>query len=82
MAERGGDVSQAAGLRQRLLDEFPEAPEVGEASLALAQYTAGVSGGREGAILLLESLIAERPNAAVVPAARRELERLRGGGPE
>ena len=82
MAERGGEATQAAGLRQRLLDEFPAAPEVGEASLALAQYAAQTSGGREGAIRLLESLISERPNAAVVPAARRELERLRGGAPK
>ena len=79
MAERGGAGQQAADLRRRLLEAYPQAPEVGEASLALALYTARRPGGREGAIRILESLIAARPNAAVVPAARRELERLRGG---
>jgi len=81
MAHRGGAEPEAAELRRRLLGEFPEAPEVAEAALALARYVAADPGGVEEAIGILESLIAQRPNAAVVPDARRELERLKEGGP-
>lgn len=77
MAERGGAEGEAAELRRRLLAEFPEAPEAEEASLALARHVAGTPGGVEEAIGLLETLIAARPNGAVVPDARRELERLK-----
>ena len=56
----------------------PEVPEVAEASLALARYHARSADGVAEAIRLLENLIAARPNAAVVPDARVELEKLRG----
>ena len=61
-----------------LIDD--DAPEVGEAALALARYRAASSDGVAAAIALLEELITSRPNAAVVPDARLELERLRGRG--
>jgi tetratricopeptide (TPR) repeat protein len=80
MAERGGAGEAAAELRRSLLTTFPEAPEVAEAALALARWEAEREGGRDEAIRLLERLIVERPTAAVVPAARRELEKLRGRG--
>jgi hypothetical protein len=67
----------AAGLRVRLLEGYPDAPEAAEASLALARYRARTPDGVEEAIRLLEDLVTNRPNAAVVPDARRELERLR-----
>jgi len=79
MADRGGAEREAAELRRRLLAEYPQAPEAGEASLALARHIAEAPGGVEEAIELLETLIADRPNGAVVPDARRELERLKGG---
>ncbi len=70
-------TERAATLRARLIDEYPDAPEVAEATLALARYRATTPDGVEEAIRLLEELVTNRPNAAVVPDARRELARLR-----
>ena len=81
IADRGELASQAALIRERIVTEFPDSPEVGEAALALARYQAASSDGVATAIALLEELITSRPNAAVVPDARLELERLRGAGP-
>ena len=80
IAQRGDLLSEAALIRERILSEFPDSPEVGEAALALARYRATSSNGVAAAIALLEELIISRPNAAVVPDARVELERLRGRG--
>ena len=80
MAERGGAGELAAGLRARLLIEHAEAPEAAEASLELARFRAQSPGGLDEAIRLLEDLVTSRPNAAVAPDARRELERLLGRG--
>ena len=79
-AADGGDATFAAELRGRLVAEYPDAPEYGEAALALARFHARTTSGRDEAVRLLEDLIASRPNAAVVPDARVELERLRGRG--
>ena len=79
IAARGGAAGQAASIRERIISEFPAAPEVGEAALALARYRARTPEGVDQAITILEELITSRPNAAVVPDARLELERLRGG---
>jgi tetratricopeptide (TPR) repeat protein len=76
LADRG---ETAAALRTRLLEAYPDAPEAAEASLALARYHAGRPAGRAEAIRLLEELVTRTPNAAVAPAARRELERLKVG---
>jgi tetratricopeptide (TPR) repeat protein len=78
LAADGGEPRLAGEIRTRLVRDYPDAPEFGEASLALARYHARTPRGREEAIRLLEELIASRPNAAVVPDARVELERLRG----
>ena len=78
IAQRGDLPGEAALIRERILTEFPDSPEVGEAALALARYRAASSDGVDAAIALLEELIISRPNAAVVPDARVELERLRG----
>ena len=80
IAQRGELLSEAALIRERILTEFPDSPEAGEAALALARYRATTSAGVPAAIALLEELITSRPNAAVVPDARLELERLRGRG--
>ena len=80
LAERDGAVNAAADVRRRLVDEHPDAPEVAEATLALARHEAGAGGDRDEAIRLLEDLITRRPNAAVVPEARLELQRLRNRG--
>ena len=79
MAESAGDGALAAQIRERLVADYPDTLELGEAALALARYRATTSNGVDEAIRLLEALITERPNAAVVPDARVELQRLRGG---
>lgn len=82
MASDGGEAEVAARIRTWIVDEYPDAPEVGEASLALARYYARSTDGVAEAIRLLENLITLRPNAAVVPDARMELEKLRERGGE
>jgi len=77
-AAKGGAANVAADIRGRLLADHPDAMEAGEAALALARYHARTTNGREEAIRILETLITQRPNAAIVPDARVELERLRG----
>jgi tetratricopeptide (TPR) repeat protein len=77
IADRSGVPEGAAEIRERLLADHPDAPEVAEASLALARHVARENGDTEAAIRLLEELITRRPNAAIVPEARLELERLR-----
>lgn len=71
---------EAARLREALAATFPESSEAPEAILQLARYRATTPTGVPGAIELLEELILARPNSAVVPVARRELERLRASG--
>lgn len=78
IADRAKAFEQAASVRSRLISEYPQAPEVGDAALALARYWASTSDGLEEAISILEELIIAWPNAAVVPDARLELERLKG----
>ena len=78
IADRAKAFEQAASLRSRLISEYPQAPEVGDAALALARYRASTSDGVDEAISILEQLIVAWPNAAVVPDARLELERLKG----
>jgi tetratricopeptide (TPR) repeat protein len=78
IAADGGEAAIAAQIRSTLVQSYPEAPEVAEASLALARFHARTPRGRDEAIRLLEDLISQRPNAAVVPDARVELDRLRG----
>ena len=80
IAEGSGSPDRAAGIRERLIADHPDAPEVAEAALALARHVATAEGDEDAAIRLLEDLITRQPNAAVVPEARLELERLRGGG--
>lgn len=80
IAEAGGAQELAVEIRQRLLVEHPGAPEVAEASLALARHLSRPGGDENAAIRLLEDLITSRPNAAIVPEARLELERLRSRG--
>ncbi len=80
-AARLADLGEtAADLRTRLLEEYPDAPEAAEASLALARFHAATPDGRQKAIRLLEDLVTRSPNAAVAPDARRELERLKKAG--
>lgn len=78
IAVEGEERELAADLRSRLIQEYPNASETAEAALALARYRAQRPQGVEEAIRLLEELITKRPNAAIVPDARIELQRLQG----
>ncbi len=80
IATRAGADDVAATIHRRIVTDHPGAAEVGEAALALARFYARSPDGVEEAISLLEQLITVRPNAAIVPDARIELERLRAGG--
>jgi tetratricopeptide (TPR) repeat protein len=80
IASDGDEPALAADIRRRIVVEHPDAPEAAEASLALARYHALTAGGVDEAIRLLEELITRRPNAAVVPDARLELQKLRERG--
>ncbi len=71
---------RAAALRRRIVEEHADADEAAEAALELARAVAREPGGRAEAVAILERLITSRPGAAVVPTARRELERLRESG--
>ena len=80
IADETDRQGEAARLRESLAATFPESSEAPEAILRLARYRATTPTGVPAAIALLEDLILVRPNSAVVPVARRELERLRAGG--
>ncbi len=80
LADEADQGSEAARLRESLAATFPESGEASEAILRLARYRASTPTGVPAAIELLQDLILARPNSAVVPVARRELERLRAGG--
>lgn len=81
LVESRGRDADAAELRARLVERFPEAAETPEAQLRLARYRAS-QGRREEARTLLEDLILNRPESAVVPEARRELQRVRADSAE
>lgn len=80
IADEADQPGEAARLRESLAATFPESSEAPEAILQLARYRASTPTGVPAAVALLEDLILARPNSAVVPVARRELERLRASG--
>ncbi len=72
-------TTQAGELRARIVRDHADAAEAPEATLELARFRGATSEGVEDAILLLEELILSQPENAVVPMARRELQKLRDG---
>jgi len=79
-AAEASDPVAAAMYLDALIGGFPDAPERPEAMLRLARIRASTAEGREDARQLLEELILEAPQGSIVPAARRELQRIRGMG--
>ena len=76
----GGDLTtQAAELRALIVRDYPDAAETPEATLELARFRGTTAEGVEEAVQLLEDLILSMPENAVVPMARRELQKLRAG---
>lgn len=79
-ADAAGLADAATAFRRTIVAEHADAPEFAEAALELARELAARPGGGAEAARILEELIVAQPESPVVPGARRELERLRGGG--
>jgi len=79
IADDGELTIQAAQLRARIVREHPEAAETPEATLKLARFRGATPEGVREAVQLLEDLILSQPENAVVPMARRELQKLTDG---
>ena len=75
-ADRGRVPERAADFRGRIIRDHPHASEVPEATLELARYKGTTPDGVDEAIRLLEDLILSQPSGAIVPTARRELQRI------
>ena len=75
VAARAGDRARAAALWRQLLADAADAPEAPAAELAWARALLA-SGDRAGARAHFEHLILDYPDSALVPIARRELDRL------
>jgi tetratricopeptide (TPR) repeat protein len=72
-----GDAPGAEALWSEIVASHRDAPPAASALLALARLMAG-RGETAGAIQKLEALILDYPASALVPEARRELDRVRG----
>jgi tetratricopeptide (TPR) repeat protein len=77
-AEAHGLVEDARRIRQEVVTRHARSVEAPAALLALARSVG--EGGESEARELLERLIVEYPRSALVPQARRELDRLRRSG--
>lgn len=75
-AELAGRPEEADALRRVIVEEHPDAPETPAAMLALARGIVERSAEAEEARILLARMIVDYPRSALVPQARRELERL------
>jgi hypothetical protein len=64
------DPARSAHFRERLLAEYPGAPEAPEAAYRQARWLLGPGGDRERALALLEGLVVSRPGHPVAPTAR------------
>jgi len=80
VAESSGRYADADALRQVLVEQHPAAPEAPTAMLALARGLSTQPTTTDEARILLARLIVDYPRSALVPQARRELERLASAG--
>ena len=78
LADQVAAHADAARMRTTLVLEHPDAAEAAEVTLELARWHARTRAGVATAVRLLEELIIRTPSNALVPDARRELQRLRG----
>jgi TolA-binding protein len=62
------------------VQQHPKSPEAPEALLAWGRALRD-AGDSAGAIARLETLLVDYPDSALLPQARRDLERLRGRVP-
>jgi len=76
-AAAGRDAAAAEGLWGEIAGRYPTSSAAPAAELALARSLAS-RGDLKGAAARLEALILAHPESALVPEARRELDRVRG----
>ena len=76
-AVAGRDAALADTLWRKIAGRFPGSPVAPEAELAVARALAA-RGDLRGAETQLEALILAHPQSALLPEARRELDRVRG----
>jgi hypothetical protein len=79
IADGGSAPETAADFRGRIVRDHPFSTEVPEATLEIARFKGATPAGVDEAIRLLEDLILSQPNSAIIPTARRELQRLQRG---
>ena len=75
-AAAAGDRDGAEALWREVAERYADQPPAPAALLALARLLAG-RGDQSGAVVRLEALILNYPASALVPEARRELDRVR-----
>ena len=76
LADRSDLPLEAEHIRREIIDEFPGAPEAAAALLAVARSLQNRGAPAEDVRALLERMILDYPRSALLPQARRELERL------
>ncbi len=76
-AGAGGDAAGAESLWREIAERFPTSSQSPAAELALARALAS-RGDLQRARERLEAMILAHPESALVPEARRELDRVRG----
>lgn len=81
LATQSGASDVAVRYWERIVSQYATAPEVPEALLEIARALVR-TGDLVGATKRYETLLIDHPGSAMVPQARRELERLRGRIPE
>ncbi len=81
LADRAGLAEEAERIRRTIITDYAQFPEAPAALLALARALAGREDRVAEARELLERLILDHPRSALVPQARRELDRLQGRVP-
>jgi tetratricopeptide (TPR) repeat protein len=81
LADRIGARDESEALRRTIVTDYATSIQAPAALLALARAFAANEPRSDEAAELLERLILEHPRSALVPQARRELERVRGRVP-
>ena len=76
-ATAGGDAAGAEALWREVAERFPTSSVAPASELALARALER-RGDLRGAQAQLEAMILAHPQSALVPQARRELDRVRG----
>ena len=70
---------RAAELRERFLQEHPDAPQRPEIAFRHARWLVSIDARRAEGVRLLEDLIVEVPNHPLAPEARRVYQMYRAG---